>query len=381
MIVPDWMAPRMHRFALQRSVAGLLLVAAAVASTFAAHGPAHARADAGCAFANPIQPGADPWVLRHENAYWFAESHGDAIVLQRSASLTGPREPGVTIWRAPADGWNRSGVWAPELHFIDGRWVVYYTAGRGGPPWTERRVGVLQSEGADPRGPWIDRGMLYTGDGLASGTPPVWAIDLTVARIGGRMIAIWSGWDRNADTDRTVQHLYAAAMDGPTRIVGDRVRLSSPVEPWERGEELDLQEGPTVLTRGEDTFILYSTGESWRPTYKLGWLRLVSPTADPLRADSWTKSAGPVFQGGEGVHGVGHASFTTSPDGSEHWVVYHAKSRPDAGWQDRQVRMQRFNWRADGTPDFGVPVPSGAMLARPAGECRDRPMRGDGWPG
>ena len=40
-----------------------------------------------------------------------------------------------SIWTAPKDNgtikpWNTSHVWAPELHFIDGRWYVYYAAGR-----------------------------------------------------------------------------------------------------------------------------------------------------------------------------------------------------------------------------------------------------------
>src|SRR5690625_5898620 len=33
-----------------------------------------------------------------------------------------------------------------------------------------------------------------------------------------------------------------------------------------------------------------------------------------------------VFQGGGNIFGVGHASFTTSPDGSENWIYYHTKS-------------------------------------------------------
>mgnify|MGYP002780144220 CR=1 FL=1 len=129
--------------------------------------------------------------------------------------------------------------------------------------------------------------------------------------------------------------------------------------------ELPLQEGPEFLQRGGQTFLVYSTNDSWLPTYQLGMLRL-RPGADPLDPASWTKT-GPVFAPANGVLGVGHHTFTTSPDGREDWLVYHAKTSASPGW-DRVIRMQRFAWRPDGAPDFGAPAPSGAPLAVPSGE-------------
>jgi GH43 family beta-xylosidase len=150
----------------------------------------------------------------------------------------------------------------------------------------------------------------------------------------------------------------------------DRVKIASPVEAWENTAELDLHEGQEFLMHGDDTFIVYSTGESWLPTYKLGLLRLTAPGADPLNPASWVKS-GPVFSGATaaGVHGVGHASFTKSPDGTEDWIVYHAKTTTTPGWGDRVIRMQKFTWNADGTPNFGTPVPGGTQIAVPSGQC------------
>ena len=84
-----------------------------------------------------------------------------------------------------------------------------------------------------------------------------------------------------------------------------------------------------------------------------------------MKADSWVKS-GPVFSGTDVVYGVGHASFTVSPDGTEDWIVYHAKKGPEPGW-DRVIRTQPFTWSADGSPHFGRPVPPGQALAVPSG--------------
>ncbi|RZK62614.1 MAG: glycosyl hydrolase family 43, partial [Pedobacter sp.] len=34
----------------------------------------------------------------------------------------------------------------------------------------------------------------------------------------------------------------------------------------------------------------------------------------------------------------------------------------------RNVRMQKFTFKADGSPDFGTPVATGLQIARPSGE-------------
>lgn len=318
-----------------------------------------------CTFTNPVATGADPWVVRRNGFYYYVQSQNDGIWVYRSANLTDLGLNGVRIWQAPDTGWNRSNVWAPELHWIDGRWYVYYAAGRSGPPYISQRAGVLQSTSEDPQGAYVDKGMLFTGDDPTAGS--IWAIDLTVGRIGSQLYAVWSGWDANATTDKTPQNLYIARMSDAATIAGPRVRLSSPTESWEKGPELDLQEGPEFLLHGTDVFVVYSTRDSWLKEYQLGQLRL-AVGADPMNPASWTKS-GPVFQGRETVYGVGHASFTVSPDTSESWIVYHSKRSADPGW-DRVVRMQKFTWRSDGNPDFGVPTPPGQLIPQPAGQCR-----------
>ena len=87
-----------------------------------------------------------------------------------------------------------------------------------------------------------------------------------------------SGWERQRDTDATDQLLYIARMESPTRI-GPRILLSRPDQPWEQGDHIALQEGPSALRHGDDLFIVYSTRGSWSRHYKLGQLRLRTPTA------------------------------------------------------------------------------------------------------
>jgi GH43 family beta-xylosidase len=329
---------------------------------------------AACTFRNPIDVGADPWVIRRGPVYYMVESRDNSIIVYKSPSLTAPKQNAVTVWSAPASGWNETNVWAPELHFVDGLWYIYYAAGRRHPngqdaPFTSQHAGVLQSVGTDPQGPFLDRGMLYTGNDVVADTGSVWSIDLTVGRIGGQLYAVWSGWAQNNTlTDRVQQNLYIARMSTPSTISSNRVLLSQPDASWERGTELALQEGPEFLTHVGQTFIVYSTNESWLPAYKLGQLRLTSSTADPMSPASFVKS-GPVFVGTSEVYGVGHASYTTSPDSTEDWIVYHSKVDAAPGW-NRVIRTQKYSWNADGSPNFGTPIPYAQSIPTPAGQCK-----------
>lgn len=316
-------------------------------------------------FTNPVWVGADPWMIKHGDEYVYCFSENNSIVVSRSKLMTQMGEV-TNIWHAPASGWNRNCVWAPEIHFIDGHWYVYYAAGESGPPFIHQRTGVLRSKTEDVFSEYEDMGMFYTGDNPDVPGSNVWAIDMTIFEHKDKLYAIWSGWLEQKDTDSTPQHLFIQEMENPYTLKGKRVLISSPQESWEIGGPLNLNEGPQVLKNDEQVFIIYSCRESWLVEYRQGMLQLNDPDGDLLDPANWTKK-GPVFQGNAFVYGVGHCSFVKSPDGTEDWVIYHSKKSISPGWE-RDVRMQRFGWNADGTPAFGSAVPVGREMARPSGE-------------
>lgn len=317
-------------------------------------------------FTNPLFNGADPWIVKQDGYYYYCYSTSGGIMVSKSKYITRKGDP-VLVWKAPENGWNHANIWAPELHFVNGKWYIYYAAAmKGGSPFIHQRSGVLESKTADAQGEYIDRGMLNTGDNPTNPENAVWAIDFTVMQHNTKLYGIWSGWEQNAATDATPQHLYIAPMKNPYTLSGPRVKISSPVEKWETGGPLNLNEGPEVLKNGDNVFIIYSCRESWLKEYRLGQLRLKSANADPLDPSSWLKT-GPVFQGTDRVFGTGHCSFTLSPDGTENWIIHHSKISETPGWK-RDVRAQKFSWNKDGSPNFGVPVSAGVEIKRPAGE-------------
>jgi GH43 family beta-xylosidase len=318
-------------------------------------------------FTNPIYEGADPWITQKDGRYYLCQSEGDlGISVWSSDRIT---DPGVKriVWRPQSKTWNSAEIWAPELHWVRGRWYIYYAASNGRNE--NHRAGVLEAETDDPQGSYVDKGMLYTGDDIEGRTNNRWAIDATPVEIRGRLYLIWSGWHDHRD----VQYLYIAPMENPWTVGGNRVRIcDNDTYLWERvsekPRERGLHEGPQVLQRDGKVFVTYSCSGSWQITYKLG-LVWMDEKDDPLDPKSWKKLPEPVFKGDDRVLGVGHASFVRSPDGTQDWIVYHSKVSREEGWR-RAVWAQPFTWTADGFPQFGKPAPAGEPIALPAGERR-----------
>lgn len=318
-------------------------------------GTAHARET----ITNPVSPhGADPWVVRKDGMYYYCHSRNGSIWVNTNRTLQGAvRFAGRKVWTPPSGKpWSKE-LWAPELHFLRGKWFIYVAADDGDN--ANHRMVVLESETADPLGNYLFRGKI-------SDASDKWAIDGTVLELDGKLYFVWSGWEGVVNVQ---QNLYIAPMSDPTTISGPRRLISEPDRDWERIGRPFINEGPQVLQHNGQTFIIYSASGSWTDHYCLGRLRLVG--VDPLAPKAWIKCRTPVFGGTATVFSPGHASFTKSPDGQEDWIVYHTARHRGAGW-DRDINIKPFTWAIDGNPVFGYPESKGVPIPAPSGEPTGR---------
>ena len=331
----------------------MLVTTAALAPTTATESRPPAKpASEPMMITNPLKrPKAqDPQITYHNKKYYYCESSAQGIFLRVSDDLQGLSDaPAHRIWAPSARGGMAKNVWAPELHILDGRAYVYFAADDGDN--ANHRMGVLAAQSDDLLGGYQLAGVLDTGG---------WAIDGTVLTVdGGKRYFIWSGWPGKKDGQ---QNLYISAMKSPVELSGKRVLLKQPDQVWER-QAMPICEGPQVLQRDGRNFLVYSASGSWTADYTLGML--VHEGGDPMDVNNW-QTAGQVFARNEYAYGVGHCTFTTSPDGVEDWLVYHAKTSVQDGWDDREVRSQPFTWDERGWPVFGEPVNPVLPLVHPA---------------
>ncbi|MBV9677036.1 MAG: family 43 glycosylhydrolase, partial [Acidobacteriaceae bacterium] len=186
---------------------------------------------------------------------------------------------------------------------------------------------------------------------------------------------IWSGWEGD---ENGTQSIFIARLENPWTVGDPRVRISTPQYPWEKVGDtpgdgmphVDVNEGPEVLKHGDKLFLIYSASGCWTDYYALGEAT-ASADSNLLDPNSWKKVPHPVFSESPEAHayGTGHNGFFKSPDGTQDWIIYHANSEPHQGCgRFRSPRAQPFTWKADGTPDFGKPIPVDQPIPRPSGE-------------
>ncbi|TRZ42047.1 family 43 glycosylhydrolase [Robertkochia solimangrovi] len=319
-------------------------------------------------FVNPLLPsGADPFSVYVDGMYYYTHTMGNRIVIWKTDNLAHLQDAeSKTIWVPPTGTLYSKDIWAPEIHYYDGKWYVYFAADNGDN--NTHRMYVLENDNSDP---FSDN---WSFKGKIAAQTDKWAIDGNVYRYKGKFYMVWSGWkgDENGQ-----QNIYLAAMKNPLEIEGDRVLISSPVFDWEKHGDLNddvnpphvyVNEGPQFLEHDGRLFVVYSASGCWTDFYSLGLLSF-NGEKDLLNSANWHKSNLPVFTQNSinGVYAPGHNSFFRSPDGTEDWILYHGNSEPNQGCGNlRKPRMQRIYWKEDGTPWFGVPVPEGVQLEIPA---------------
>jgi GH43 family beta-xylosidase len=253
-------------------------------------------------------------------------------------------------------------LWAPELHRWGNKWYIYFAADAGDN--ASHRIYVVENDNDDPiEGTW-------TFKAKVNDSSDKWAIDPTTFELNGEHYLVWSGWEGDTDGE---QDLFIAHMSNPWTVDSPRTMISKPIYPWEKhgdlpGRHVDVNEGPEVLLHGNKIFIVFSASGCWTDFYTLGLIQ-ADVGATLLDAKSWTKFNHPFLSTDPmaGAFGPGHNGFFKSPDGKQDWIIYHANPEPREGCGNfRSPRIQRFTWNADGTPNFGTPVPLGQPLEKPA---------------
>lgn len=294
---------------------------------------------------------ADPCILQKDGKYYFTASVPayDRIVLRRADSLEGLRAADEkTIWRCHESGVMSRHIWAPELHFIDGKWVVYFAAGERDDKWKIRPWTLVCSGGDPMTDPWEEAGQVKPQDEFSFQD---FSLDMTTFEARGRRYCVWA---EKVGAGKKMSNLYIAEQNNALEMKTAQMLLSSPSYEWER-RGFWVEEGPAFMRHDGKIFLAFSASDTG-PAYCIGLL-WAEEDADLMDISVWHKLNLPVMKtdAQKGIFGPGHNSFFTEKNG-QIYMAYHARQYDEIIGDplydpNRHCFVMRLDWK-DGMPVF-----------------------------
>mgnify|MGYP001328483166 CR=1 FL=1 len=270
-----------------------------------------------------IKHRADPYVYLHTDGYYYFTASVpsyDKIIIRKAKSLDElPLANEITVWHKREKGIMSYHIWAPELHYLDDKWYIYFAAGDKDDVWAIRPY-VLECNDSDPlTGRWIEKGLMERADDDHFSFE-AFSLDATVFQSKGKNYFVWA---EKVGVGKMISNLYIAEMESPTKLKTTQVLLTTPDYEWER-RGFWVNEGPAVLKRKGKIYLFYSASDTGA-NYCMGMLS-ISEEHDILDPNNWEKERKPVLKSDreKGIYGPGHCSFTKSKDGKD-IMVYHAR--------------------------------------------------------
>ncbi len=298
---------------------------------------------------------ADPYIIRHtDGQYYFTATvpEYDRLVIRRAPTLAGlAKAPETEIWHKHESGVQSEHIWAPELHWLDGKWYIYYSASDKDDIWALRPY-VLMCEDADPvTGRWTELGKMKRADDDPFSFEE-FSLDATVFENHGKRYYVWA---EKVGIGKKISNLYIAEMERPDKLRTVQVLLTGPDYDWER-VGFWVNEGPAVIKRNGKIFLTYSASETGI-YYCVGMLS-IDENEDLLDPRKWKKERYPVLKTDESlqIYGPGHNSFTVDEEGND-IMVYHARTEAEITGDplynpNRHTQLMKVQWDKDGRPVF-----------------------------
>lgn len=294
----------------------------------------------------------DPHILYADGAYYcFATSAGAGFYVWKSEDLVNFEKQKGFAYKMSRDTFGNAKFWAPEAYEYRERYYLFYSAQLKGTDGL--RIGVAVSD--EPAGPYLD----LSDQPLFDFGYSVIDASLFVDDDGQPYLYYSRDCSENVVNGIHESHIYGAKLkEDLSALDGEAVKLTAPDRAWEykSGDEWRWNEGPIITKRDGRYWMFYSANYYESKDYSVGM--------------AWSESPlGPFEKYGDGpvlkevsagdkvlVSGPGHNSILSIPGGDEEFVVYHTHTSTIAPSGDRQMALDRFGFRADGTPYVNGPT-------------------------
>lgn len=375
---------------------------AAIALPLAGQSSGQQVNDSHATYTNPLNVYiGDPYVLRIPGGPYYIYGTGGgfganvttAFPTYTSRNLVDWTPAGQTYVRDPAVSWCTGAFWAPEVYQVKNRFYMFYSAQWRHNPANEKenfRIGVAVADSPtgpfrdirnepifDPGYPIIDADVLFDTDGRVylyysrcCYKHPVESDLAEWARKEGWYTEIEESWVYGVELTPD----FSEVIGQPVLLLRPPVSFSDWTAGWENRSALShavnrrWTEGPCSFKHGGRYYLMYSANSVAGPDYALGYA-----TADHPLGPFEKAANNPVVQKNTNIGGdvttTAHNCVTTSPNGSEMYCLYGARTKQTKGWQ-RILFLSRMRVLDNGillvdSPDTTVshPYPSGSKIS------------------
>jgi arabinan endo-1,5-alpha-L-arabinosidase len=312
---------------------------------------------------NPIMSGsyADPTVIRMGNEFYVYVTGGRVRGYRSTDLLNWNRIGSVSevFTQRPDftdDNVSETGMWAPDINYFDGKYVMYYSISKwGGGATCGIGVGISDL----PQGPFLPPPGNPNGKLFVSGEIGVHnSIDPCFFEEDGKRYLFWGSWGGIHMTELTADGYAVKDMTKKKQVAGKSFEA---VYIHKRGNYYYMFASIGACCEGMNSSYKVVVGRSTR----LDGPYLDKNGVDMNSFDAWnpTHYNPIVLRGNEMFAGPGHNSRIITDDKGVDWMLYHAYVHN--GSDSRSLMIDKVEWDADGWPMVGNGTPSFALEELP----------------
>ncbi|HOF22383.1 MAG TPA: family 43 glycosylhydrolase [Bacteroidales bacterium] len=284
-------------------------------------------------FMNPVYPSSmpDPSIIRADDGYFYLYATEDVrnTPILRSSDLVTWNLIGTAFTSETRPSFEpRGGIWAPDINYIAGKYVLYYSMSVWGGEWT-CGIGVAVSD--SPEGPFTDRGKLFRSNEIDVQN----SIDQYFFEENGKKYLFWGSF----------HGIYAVELtdDGLAVREGTEKRFIAGT----------AYEGACIYKKDGFYYLFASTGtccEGIKSTYTTVVGRsenLFGPYMDKSGNSMSNNHHEVLISGNDRFAGTGHNSEIITDKKNKSWILYHAVDKINP--RGRVLMLDEVQWK-DGWP-------------------------------
>jgi arabinan endo-1,5-alpha-L-arabinosidase len=284
----------------------------------------------------------DPTIIKAADGFFYIYATEDThnVPIYRSKNLVNWVYAGTAFndRTRPMDFVPNGGIWAPDINYIDGQYVLYYSKSEWGKTW-ECGIGVAVSD--RPNGGFHDAHKLF----ISSEVNIENCIDPFFIQEDGRNYLFWGSFHDIYGVELTADGLSIKEGCTPQKIAGG------------------LIEATMIVKHAGFFYLIGSAGsccEGAKSTYRLVVARsrnLFGPYVDRQGRSAIGDNFSTLLTKSSHVFGPGHCSEFVTDDAGQTWVLYHGFQASDVE-AGRVVYLDKIEWGSDGWPTIKNSQPS-----------------------